>query len=451
MARNIGNCPEPPKLAGAPGRVRRTYTVHVVTPIFGGGSLPGVNDRLLIRGPSIRGQLRFWWRATRGARFATVGELRTEEGKIWGTTDDPSPVTVRVTGIRRTWQGRWAEYRRRPDGKLGSLPSPVNQSYPKYALFPFNGKANTRTGQIEQEPATVAIGSFLLELEWPADWRYARDVEAAVWAWANFGGLGARTRRGCGSLYCRELAPDPACAGNAAKLHEWYTNRCKQYEISLNEPARPWPTLPDHIYVRVRSQQAETAAEAWSVAVDTLRCFRQGDDLGRNGPAPGANHSGRSRWPEVDSLRRLTRRSDPLHRQSITTPENAFPRAEFGLPIIFHFKNGAPGGPEPGDCTLGPDRDDGRMASPLVLKALAYDEKHAVPLIMRLKTQPLRAAKLLTGINAGGPVPREVQLDERAIRRLDLTRYSKSPLAGRTETGSALEAFIHYAKERQFV
>src|SRR5579862_2869390 len=64
-----------------PGRAS-SYVIKVVTPLFGGGVDPGENDpHTLIRGTAIRGHLRFWWRATRGARFKDAGELAEEEGK----------------------------------------------------------------------------------------------------------------------------------------------------------------------------------------------------------------------------------------------------------------------------------------------------------------------------------------------------------------------------------
>ncbi|NPV63073.1 MAG: type III-B CRISPR module RAMP protein Cmr1 [Methanotrichaceae archaeon] len=55
----------------------------MITPIFGGGVKVGENDLVTpIRASSIRGHLRFWWRATRGARFETSSQLFDREGEI---------------------------------------------------------------------------------------------------------------------------------------------------------------------------------------------------------------------------------------------------------------------------------------------------------------------------------------------------------------------------------
>ena len=70
--------PRPPadwekKLASARSqadRHKQTYTIHVVTPMFGGGVEPGVNDPITpIRPTSIRGHLRFWWRGPAARTF----------------------------------------------------------------------------------------------------------------------------------------------------------------------------------------------------------------------------------------------------------------------------------------------------------------------------------------------------------------------------------------------
>lgn len=44
----------------------RIYEIELITPMFGGGVLTRENDPSFpIRPTSIRGQLQFWWRATR--------------------------------------------------------------------------------------------------------------------------------------------------------------------------------------------------------------------------------------------------------------------------------------------------------------------------------------------------------------------------------------------------
>ena len=67
--------------------------------MFGGGVEPGEPDPSLpIRGTSIRGQLRFWWRTTCGRLLPTSKMWRREE-EIFGSTEFPSPLEVEVTAV----------------------------------------------------------------------------------------------------------------------------------------------------------------------------------------------------------------------------------------------------------------------------------------------------------------------------------------------------------------
>jgi CRISPR-associated protein Cmr1 len=105
-------------------------------------------------------------------------------------------------------------------------------------LFPFQGNKKEGT-PIAKCTSEV---SFELKLIYPQS--LSADVEAAVWAWVNFGGVGARTRRGCGALYCQELSlPD------ASSIGSWYKDRLKSFGIVLPH-TRDWPVLPDSLLVK---------------------------------------------------------------------------------------------------------------------------------------------------------------------------------------------------------
>src|SRR5271157_2833052 len=128
--------------------IERNFIIEVITPMFGGGVKTSENDPLTaIRPTSIRGHLRFWWRATRGAtRCGTVAELRQREGEIWGTTDNPSPVCIEVPVARHDGPldcacYKWNNYARNGEGdhKLHWCQQFDRSSLP-YVLFPFQGK-----------------------------------------------------------------------------------------------------------------------------------------------------------------------------------------------------------------------------------------------------------------------------------------------------------------------
>ncbi|MHB1619623.1 MAG: hypothetical protein ACYCTY_06510 [Sulfuricella sp.] len=113
--------------------------------------------------------------------------------------------------------------------------------------------------------------------------------------------------------------------------------------------------------------------------------FRQGLGVGRKTKSEGqtgGNSPGRSHWPEPDAIRRLSdswfgktalaqhkidgRAVGNPHNHHPTHPaRNVFPRAAFGMPIIFKFKDDKDG--EPQSSTLVPVGKE-RMASPIILR-----------------------------------------------------------------------------------
>ncbi len=76
----IVKAPLPTTFENKTHRISVRYDVLLATTMFGGGVDAGsqdvaTNDPVTpIRGTEIRGQLRFWWRATRGRRCLTSAE-----------------------------------------------------------------------------------------------------------------------------------------------------------------------------------------------------------------------------------------------------------------------------------------------------------------------------------------------------------------------------------------
>jgi CRISPR-associated protein Cmr1 len=429
----IPACPSPPAQRSS-GRMTKEYQVSLVTPLFGGGVEAGAPDESLpIRGTSIRGQLQFWWRATRGSAFATYEELFCRHAKIWGKTDRASPVEVNIRDVTASSATPCAKYASNSaDGKLQlrweRSFDRSNRELP-YALFPFQGQLSGDRRTIREAPKKfVNTASFSLRLQYPAE--IQEDIETAVWAWANFGGLGARTRRGCGALLCKEFAPN-----GISDLDRWFKNA----SFNFGGDVRDWPTIAASILV---GDQEMAPIDAWKKVVGLLQSFRQGPGIGRN-LGTQQNRPGRSRWPEPETIRRVTGRRSSQHARLAHVPDDAFPRAEFGLPIVFHFQ-----GNEVPDTVLypsgGPDGEPReRMASPLILKPLALADGKAVPFIMRLATPPLTGVDLKQGSNSLN-LPGTT-----TVRASRLATYRDSPLAG-SDTGSAVEAFLAYARTNGF-
>jgi CRISPR-associated protein Cmr1 len=406
--------------------IEKLYNIQVITPIFGGGVKANENDPVTpIRPSSIRGHLRFWWRATRGAKYSTVAELRQREGEIWGTTKNPSRVALEVE-IRSPGKTYPCAYF--PEDK--NFPR-FERNHPSYALFPFQG--NKRDG-IPPANCTSNV-SFELKLNHPKS--LSQDVDAAVWAWTNFGGIGARVRRGCGALYCKELSP------KRESLNSWYRSSLEGFGVELSR-FQDCPTLPDRFIVR--DNNSNNVLQGWTDVVGLMQTFRQGQGVGRN-PGSSPNRPGRSRWPEPESIRQATSSRSAQHSRMPAIPNNAFPRAELGLPIVFHFKDNG----DPKDTELYPvvnGQEKTRMSSPLILKPMICRNGEVLQMILRLNA----------------PVPDEVVLEKAPgsptfdkIRDPTLASYPNSPIGGpkagapaRSPLGSAIEGFLSFARENGF-
>jgi CRISPR-associated protein Cmr1 len=418
--------------------------------MFGGGVSTRVNDPSFpIRPTSIRGQLQFWWRATVGAQYATRQELRAAQSAVWGDTTRASRVQVRVANVQASTPTPCAEIVWDPKASKGKgnwrtnwfppfrvKPHPMDDSLP-YALFPFQGKPeNQKKQEPRVDPAScIHKAKFRLTVISHKDIDFAKQVEPALWAWVNFGGLGGRTRRGCGAIVCKALAP---------KDKDDLTAMWLRYMPTLF-PLREWPTMAESVSVRTVEQPAD-AIPVWDWLIGRFRHFRQGEGLGRNPRQQGSNRPGRSHYSEPETIRRVTGRRIARHARLPRIPEDAFPRAELGLPIVFHFQDEQNG--EPPDTVLYPDNDSEgkkreRMASPLILKPLALQSGKAIPLILRLKTPALTGVDLRRGDASLSLPPTTVIRDPR------LAGYQDSPLAG-SPNGSAIEAFIAFARAEGF-
>jgi CRISPR-associated protein Cmr1 len=419
---DMPSCPDPPSLRSS-GETTREYEISLVTPLFGGGVEAGTPDETLpIRGTSIRGQLQFWWRATRGAACADRGDLFARHADVWGSTRKASPVEIDIRDVTVSSLKPCAKYSPRNDGKLQldwEQPFDASDRVLPYALFPFQGQPSPDRRTIEKSPAQfIETASFTLRLRYPEV--LGTDVETAVWAWVNFGGLGARTRRGCGALLCTELAPK-----DANDLERWFG---AGWTHGVGD-ARDWPTMPSRL---LAGRELEAPVHAWKKVVGLLQKFRQGVGVARN-PGQQQNRPGRSRYPEPETIRRVTGRHSRLHGRLADIPDDAFPRAEFGLPIVFQFQG--PGEPSP-EAVLYPSNAE-RMASPLILKPLALASGKAVPLIVQLVTPPLAGVELKQGGQSW-------IFPATGVRDGRLATYRDSPISS-SKSGSVLEAFLLHA------
>lgn len=384
--------------------------LEVITPMFGGSAAARtVNSDHPVRAASVRGQLRFWWRATAGAAFKTHQELLDAESRIWGCMATPGkekkgkdgktvdPVDVGRVSVSVETLGA---------GKVGSADQFPQKMLMSYAIFPF--QANN-----QQSAAEYVDGvRFRLILRGLGSDRAA--VIQALAAWIQFGGVGARTRRGCGSV--RVVGGDalPVVSVGAARSGQAWSLRPRVVLFGAPKPS---------------------AFAAWQAALVVYRDFRQLPGFARN--EGSRERPGRSRFPEADTLRRALRTHAPEHRPLIDV--DGFPRADLGLPIIFQFKDRRSGDPAP-QTLEGATEGLLRFASPVITKVVERDGEF-VPMLALLDAPHVWEGK--AGVRLKGRrelIPREqLQLPEGDRKQI-------RPLAGRP----VREALVEFARTQGF-
>jgi len=413
--------------------------LEVVTPILGGGTGTRVLDEVdVIRVPTLRGHLRFWWRALRGHEFDDPQSLYEAESKLWGgaggNTGLRSQVEVRVQVTRV--------------GEVDQSDIDLQHTPGAYALWPARSqKEDSRRGRpyVPPAPRRKPGTRFRLTLTAPVD--RETEVRNALRAWILFGGYGGRTRRGLGSLTV------------VANREDWLPGKpdrnglkdCFGRDIFAVSERSPCDTAWLAGASLLVGSSANAAESAWTTALGRLKEFRQGID-GKKGsrarePGTGKPKPDRpsiSNWPEADKIwhLRAKRRAHPPRHNA--TP--VWPRAGFGLPILGQFQTmDRSGGKrayiEPGIFELrwrdgGAEHD--RLASPLIVKALPLADGTFVPCALWLHRANPEGEVFLKGCyDSGAPF-------DLLVAKGDTAQFSAL-----ADKATLREAFLDWLKAQQ--
>jgi CRISPR-associated protein Cmr1 len=354
---------------------------EIITPLFGGGVNPGEADPItMVRGTEIRGQLRFWWRATRGGRpefDGNLAKMKKAEDELWGAAynKDEDPLSqeqkVQIIVERFNLGTRIEPYKVGTDNRGNKRPIHIRGTgIPDYAAFPLQPSQDGLSQPNIPLKAVQKGVSFTLIISFPKTQQM--EVEAALWAWETFGGIGARTRRGFGALHLLKInGANYSELPLSNKVNDWVNEKLTKYvtdEIYPEEIAHISRGLQYNV-----TPSFNNAMEAWNRLINKLSGFRQIPD----------GRSGRSNWPEPEAIRALTHRR--YFKYEARPNDRKFPRAVFGLPIIFHFKDSG----DPEEPTLQGENDEKnkieRLASPLLLRPLLCKDGRAVGLALLLE------------------------------------------------------------------
>ncbi len=296
----------------------RTLDVELeaVTPLWIGGA----NRQAELRPPSMRGCLRFWFRALAGGLLGeTLSDVAAAESAVYGNTTRSSTVVVRLLGAPQTGVSVVADAAQLP-GLSYMYWSVISQR--RDAILAgerFRLRMHSRPFPF----TAVEVAGRKLEI---AD--SFELAAASLWLFLRLGAVGARARRGAGGLRAIGTpegwpASLPALISSAttpAELGAELSAGVKQVRQAAGWQARPPadPSSYDILHERVcQLYLADTTFPTWWQAVnwagETFRAFRIEHKLDASGVAALLTQG------------RLTVRT--------------IQRAMLGLPIGFFFKS----------------------------------------------------------------------------------------------------------------
>lgn len=380
--------------------VRQTREYELITPLFGGGTETKKADPVsIIRVPSIRGQLRFWWRACRAAQCSSIEEMKKVEDFIWGSTEAPSAVIIRLKFVEEARSANEKDkipftvekYKKDGHDRFKVTTSPRIAAYAAFPLLP--DKNQRKQDGWKSPPVCIGV-KFKIEILYPQEVSTSsgkaidlrEEVGAALWAWENFGGVGARTRRGFGALKLCKIDGDEQVPPSATDIESHLRKKAEGF-VCAGEILKGVPQLTQSLAMKIYLYD-ESTEETWKKLIEKLSQFRQ-----ERNPKTQKNRPGRSKWPEPERIRELTKQrlnQGYQSHQSIEPKLEEFPRAAFGLPIVFQFQQASNNNPndrdfDPRKTILHPSNYE-RLSSPLILRPLACTNGKAAGLALILGT-----------------------------------------------------------------
>lgn len=169
-------------------RIQKEFEVEVVTPMFMGSA--NINEAEL-RTPSLKGMLRFWWRATCG--IGDIQELKKRESEIFGDTSQKALFSVFIENFGNV-QG---VLKNLPKGSLFEVKSSRGTFTLGIIDYLAYGLRDQRRDYLRQH--YPAGSKFKVKFMFSNE-GHETEVLNAFKSLVHLGGLGARSRNGFGCL-----------------------------------------------------------------------------------------------------------------------------------------------------------------------------------------------------------------------------------------------------------
>ena len=182
-------------------RIEATYSV--VTPLFCAGADSKTPE---VRLPSFKGVLRYWWRALAWSRYgADLGVLRQQEDRLFGSAGGgQSRVVMRLASAPQSPKISVGDVL---EAGAGAGVVGEGARYLGYGVMEAFGsrKKRTKAGQLTRACLGAPFDFTVQMRARHLDGQESTSLVNALVALGSLGGLGARSRKGYGSLVLQSL------------------------------------------------------------------------------------------------------------------------------------------------------------------------------------------------------------------------------------------------------
>ncbi len=315
-------------------------TFRIVTPMFIGGANQTPDDG--IRPPSVKGALRFWWRALNWGEFykhekneaKALQNLHDEEARLFGSAADEHGGGGQGCFLVRVIHGPL----KRTDAPTihPKLKNYTAARYLGYGLMVAFRSMNRDTG-VTKEAGQLERGCLNEDQEFTVELIFRRAIEPSVKkaliAWGLLGGLGSRSRHGMGSIALLTLKDEEVTEPWIAPENiDGYDSKIKDLFPSTSLPSHEPPFSA--FWQESRIDRLLSAASSYQVLDDfgnRMLDYRSWGKSDRGNVLP----SGKVSEKRFDKDHHWYKKPQNWSEASNFHPE----RVEFGLPHNYHPKH----------------------------------------------------------------------------------------------------------------